>query len=178
MHHPFVQGISVCIPRYHTNQISFTPTKMMKSQPANMIFQPRGDVEFPKHNATVRIVAGYNYGCMGVWDGSARIALESPVLKVQDDWRQRPAGFPITMDEGCSSGLCSPRLPYNLEPWMVSAPLGTSWSHRFVYSFASLMPGSCAIPPAVTRAIPPAVTLLVRLAVGRSGKESSSMKGG
>jgi hypothetical protein len=114
----FERGVSVCVPRYHTNQISFTPTRMMKSRPADMILSPRGDIEFPKNNATVRIVQGYNWGCLGVHDGSARVALDSGPLQVQGGWEMRPAGFPLSQDQGCGGGLCSPNLPHNTEPWI------------------------------------------------------------
>ena len=99
------KGSNACIPRYHVNQITFTPTKVLKSRPVDFIFTSRSDSGFPTQGAKIRIVKGYNVGCMGVWeDDFPYMAASSDsthpqtngVLAVQGGWRERPIGYAQT----------------------------------------------------------------------------------
>ena len=62
---------------------------------------------------------------MGAWDLTAAIAADSGVLLTQGGWRVRPAGFEQTNGMrgfwgtgDCSTGICSPDLPYSTEPYL------------------------------------------------------------
>lgn len=135
---------SACIPKYHTKMISFTPTKIRKGQPTRFVFTPRTSSPWPKEKAIVRIVKGNNVGCMGVWDRTAKIATESTILPVKEQWRLRPEGYDSYAGareeeaynpniqgvprpkpggskhcfENGRHGVCSPDLPYATEPYI------------------------------------------------------------
>ena len=140
------KGSSACIPRYHVNQITFTPTRVLKARPVDFIFTPRSDSGFPTKGAKIRIVKGYNVGCMGVWeDDFPHIAASTDstnpttngILAVKGGWKERPEGFPQlagAVNEGypqlagshrapraskrCPSGVCTPNLPEATEPYI------------------------------------------------------------
>ena len=85
-------GSTACQSKYDVDQITFRPSWIQKDVKTDMVFTAAGNAEIPE-NAIVRIVLGFNPGCIGVADGSAQVIAEN-TLSRQGEERVREAPLP------------------------------------------------------------------------------------
>ena len=91
----FMEGVNVCIPRYESNQISFTFSSefVVGGVKADILFTERGTAELPDE-ALFKVLRGKRSGCTGAWDQSVEVAAEGTIAK-QGQYLIRPEGFPL-----------------------------------------------------------------------------------
>ena len=112
------EGASVCVPAYNTNQVTFMPAHVTRSQPVTFVFTSRGHHDVPPNGVRARIIKGNNPGCMGVWEtGNSEIAADSDgILPTQGGWSPRPPGY--SLDNCTGNVVCHDELPGFYEPWV------------------------------------------------------------
>lgn len=96
----FMEGVNVCIPRYESNQISFTLSSefVVGGVEADILFTERGTAELPDE-ALFKVLRGKRSGCTGAWDQSVEVAAEVTLAK-QGEYLIRPEGFPLFKKHG------------------------------------------------------------------------------